>query len=107
MRGLSVEPLWGEVTLDLTGIDWVIVGGESGPSAEPFAVDWALHLREQCRTAGVAFFLKQLGRRPSFNGEPIRLADPHGGDWEAWPQADWRVRELPDFARLVQPPVVG
>lgn len=106
MRGLSVEPLWDAVTLDLTGIDWVIVGGESGSSAEPFHVEWALSLREQCQKAGAKFFLKQLGAKPLFQGEPIALQDPHGGEWDEWPEAEWRVRELPEFGQLVPAAVI-
>jgi len=62
VRFLSVEPLLedlGEVNLD--GIDWVIVGGESGAGARPMRPEWALSLRDQCRDAGVPFFFKQWG----------------------------------------------
>ncbi len=62
VRFLSLEPLLGPMPgLDLTGIDWVIVGGESGPGARPLAEAWALNLRHQCRSAGVPFFFKQWG----------------------------------------------
>ena len=47
--------------LDLTGIDWVIVGGESGAGARPMRPDWVLSLRDQCLAAGVPFFFKQWG----------------------------------------------
>src|SRR5438132_2487081 len=63
VRFLSVEPLLGPVSLDLTGIDWVIVGGESGPHARPMHPDWARSVRDQCGAAGVAFFFKQWGGR--------------------------------------------
>lgn len=75
VRFLSVEPLLGPLgPLDLTGIDWVIVGGESGsgsrivggkkvPLARPMDPDWAREVRDQCREAGVAFFMKQMSRR--------------------------------------------
>lgn len=62
VRFISAEPLLeylGEV--DLTGIDWVIVGGESGPNARPMHPDWARTLRDQCAAAGVAFHFKQWG----------------------------------------------
>ena len=98
MRGLSVEPLWTPVTLPLEGIDWVIVGGESGKGAEPFHLEWASDIREQCQRAGVAFFLKQLGRRPSCNGVALELDNLHGGDWIEWPE-DLRVREMPQAFR--------
>jgi protein gp37 len=63
VKFLSVEPLLGPVTLDLTGIDWVITGGESGPRARPFDPAWALSLYEQCRASGTLFFHKQNGGR--------------------------------------------
>ncbi len=62
LRFLSLEPLLGPLPgLDLEGIDWVIVGGESGPGARPMAAAWALDIRDQCRRAGVPFFFKQWG----------------------------------------------
>lgn len=94
VRGLSVEPLIEPVQIDLTGIDWLIVGGESGKHARPFDLAWARDLRDQCREEGVAFFCKQLGRRPVENGLALKLRDGHGGDWSEWP-ADLRVREMP------------
>ena len=61
-RFLSVEPLLeGLGTIDLTGISWVIVGGESGPGARPMKADWVRSIRTQCRIGGVAFFFKQWG----------------------------------------------
>lgn len=62
VRFLSLEPLLGPLTsLDLTGIDWVIVGGESGPGARPMHPDWVRDIRDRCVAAGVAFFFKQWG----------------------------------------------
>jgi protein gp37 len=62
VRFLSVEPLLEDLgPLDLDGIDWVIVGGESGPDARPMREAWALAVRDRCRVAGVAFFFKQWG----------------------------------------------
>ena len=63
VKFLSVEPLLGPVTLDLTGTDWVITGGESGPKARPFDPAWAASVRDQCRAAGAKFFHKQNGGR--------------------------------------------
>lgn len=61
-RFLSIEPLLEDLgSLDLRGIDWVIVGGESGRGARPMHIDWVLSIREQCRAANVAFFFKQWG----------------------------------------------
>ncbi len=62
LRFLSLEPLLGPVPdLDLTGIDWVIVGGESGPGARPMREEWVLDVERQCEQGGVAFFFKQWG----------------------------------------------
>src|SRR5205807_8912469 len=59
---LSLEPLLGPLPdLDLGGIDWAIVGGESGPGARPMDPKWVLEIRDQCRAARVAFFFKQWG----------------------------------------------
>lgn len=93
-----------------TVIDWVIVGGESGPGARPFDIGWARDMVGQCQAAGVAVFVKQLGRRPmgavrgSWINElqrhgpdipvPISLRDRKGGDMSEWPE-DLRVREFP------------
>ena len=132
IRFLSVEPLLGPVDLrrlkstspytanrldGLTGyydhapdeegllgawIDWVIVGGESGPKARPCQVEWVRSLRDQCKAAGVACFVKQLGSRPwqAYEGVgpmPEHLRDPKGGDPAEWP-SDLRVREFPRVA---------
>lgn len=62
VRFLSIEPLLEDLgTLDLSGIHWVIVGGESGPGARPMEKAWILSVLEQCRAADVPFFFKQWG----------------------------------------------
>ncbi|MFN8542886.1 MAG: phage Gp37/Gp68 family protein [Candidatus Binatia bacterium] len=62
VKFLSLEPLVGPLPgLDLSGIDWVIVGGESGPGARPMEPGWVTDLRDQCQRAGVPFFFKQWG----------------------------------------------
>lgn len=62
VKFLSLEPLLGPITeLPLTHIDWVIVGGESGPQARPMEEEWATNLRDQCVNAKVPFFFKQWG----------------------------------------------
>ena len=62
MKFLSLEPLLGPLPrLDLRGIHWVIVGGESGPHARPMAPEWVADIRDQCQRARVAFFFKQWG----------------------------------------------
>ena len=82
VRFLSIEPLIGPVgKFDLDGIDWVIVGGESGPGARHMDPDWVRDVRDQCLAAGVAFFFKQWGGlRPKSGG---RLLD--GREWSQWP----------------------
>jgi protein gp37 len=72
-RFLSLEPLLGPLgPLDLAGIDWVIVGGESGPCARPMLVEWVRHIRDQCLRQGVAFFFKQWGgARPKAGGREL------------------------------------
>lgn len=62
VKFLSLEPLLGPLpALDLTGIDWVIVGGESGLRARPMNEEWVLEIRDQCVDQGVPFFFKQWG----------------------------------------------
>jgi protein gp37 len=62
VKFLSLEPLLGPLhNLDLRGIDWVIVGGESGPGARPMEKDWVLAIKAECRKARVPFFFKQWG----------------------------------------------
>jgi len=62
IKFLSLEPLLGDLgELDFTDIDWVIVGGESGPGARPIQIDWVRNIREQCVSQNVPFFFKQWG----------------------------------------------
>jgi protein gp37 len=62
VKFLSLEPLLGALPkLDLRGIDWVIVGGESGPKSRPMRKEWVLDIRDQCLAARVPFFFKQWG----------------------------------------------
>lgn len=69
IRFLSIEPLLGPVgDIDLAGISWVIVGGESGPGARPMAEQWVLDIKKQCAQKGVDFFFKQWGGRTSKSG---------------------------------------
>jgi protein gp37 len=85
---LSCEPLLGPLRLDLREIDWVIVGGESGPRARPMRADWARDVRAQCQAAGVPFFFKQWGTHDERGarvgkGRAGRLLD--GRTWDAMP----------------------
>jgi len=106
VRGLSVEPLSNRLPpekLDLDGIAWLIVGGESGrkDAVRPFYLDWARELRDFCQKKKVAIFLKQLGRRPVDGGVELHLRDSHGGDWDEWPK-DLRAREVPRVFKLLR-----
>ena len=82
-RFISFEPLLGPIAdVDLRGIAWAIVGGESGPGARAMQPDWARDLRDICRRDKVAFFFKQWGgARPKSNG---RLLD--GAEWNGFPR---------------------
>ena len=126
VRFVSYEPALGPVTF--TGIssvpacfnallvgryprlDWIIVGGESGPGARPFDITWARSTVGQCRDAGVPVFIKQLGTQPrspcdsfGMRQEDVggrwahTLKDRKGGDMAEWPE-DLRVREFPKAA---------
>ena len=83
VRFLSIEPLIGDIgTLDLTGIDWVIVGGESGPGARPMQAQWVRAIRDQCHANDVAFFFKQWGGlRPKSGGRKL-----DGREWNDFPK---------------------
>lgn len=121
VRFVSCEPLLGPVDLQefVPGyswlrsehpmdapLDWVIVGGESGPQARPCDVAWVRSIVAQCKAAGVPVFVKQLGAAPFYRtGEPFngpqqlhsdgeRLRNRKGGDPAEWP-VDLRVREFP------------
>lgn len=85
-RFLSCEPLLTALpNLGLSGIDWVIVGGESGPRPRPMNVDWVTEIRDQCVNNEVAFFFKQWGgRTPKANGRELG-----GRTWD----------QMPSFAR--------
>ena len=82
VRFLSIEPLIGAVgAIDLTGIHWVIAGGESGPNARVMHIDWAREIRDACRAQKVAFFFKQWGGfRPKSGGREL-----DGREWNDMP----------------------
>jgi protein gp37 len=85
IRFLSCEPLLGPLpSLDLAGIDWVIVGGESGPEARRMREAWVIEIRDNCLDAGIPFFFKQWGgRTPKAGGR--RLV---GRTWDEMPQPE-------------------
>jgi protein gp37 len=84
VKFVSFEPLLGPIgRMDLEGIDWAIVGGESGPRARPMAEEWALDIRDKCKRDGVAFFFKQWGGiRPKSGGRKL-----NGREWSEYPFA--------------------
>lgn len=96
----------------LPSLDWLIVGGESGPEARPCDLAWVRSAVEQCKVAGVPVFVKQLGARAYNSGgnrkssnrkiaeiaTALRLRDRKGGDPFEWPE-DLRVREFPEAGR--------
>lgn len=84
IRFLSCEPLLGPLSLDLSGIHWVIAGGESGADFRPLDLDWVRSLRDQCFEDGVAFFFKQIGGRTPKSGG--RLLD--GNIYDAYPDVE-------------------
>jgi protein gp37 len=86
-RFLSCEPLLGPLTLNLDGIHWVIVGGESGIGYRKLYLDWVREIRDQCAAAGVPFFFKQVGgRTPKAGG---RILD--GRTWDEMPGGEQPV----------------
>ena len=76
IRFLSCEPLLGELELDLTDIDWVIAGGDSGPGARPMRPQWIQSVRDQCLKSEVPFFFKQWG---AHNAEGRRVGKKRAG----------------------------
>jgi protein gp37 len=82
------------------GIKWVIVGGESGPGARPFDLEWGRAIVRQCAEVGVSCFVKQMGARPFWVDPtsgfevPLNLGDRKGGETSEWPE-DLRVRQFP------------
>lgn len=83
VKFLSIEPLIGPIEkLDLTNINWVIVGGESGPGARPMREEWVIKIRDECKRAKVPFFFKQWGGvNKKKNGRVLK-----GRTWEEMPK---------------------
>jgi protein gp37 len=101
VRFLSCEPLLaGLPNLDLDGISWLIVGGESGGGARPMEIRWAEDLVERGQAAGAAVHVKQLGSvwAQQTRRETGWVVDPKGGEWDFWPE-HLRIREFPVVAR--------
>jgi len=96
VRFVSYEPALGPLTRDLSGLDWVIVGGESGPCARHFRVSWARAVLRQCEAKGIACFVKQLGARPVFADHPLN--DAFLADYALREEAAGRGAEFPSQA---------
>jgi protein gp37 len=121
VRFLSCEPLIEDLgELDLSGIHWVIAGGESGPRARPCNIEWIRNIVRQCRQQKVPVFVKQLGAKPYLHkaesvhiekpgmkfsmqsleiNSTFKLKDPKGGDMSEWPK-DLQVREYPNVREV-------
>ena len=115
IRFISVEPMLSAVDISpgylgidhpvsvgITSLDWLLCGAESGPGARPMDLEWARSLRDQCRAAGVPFFMKQLGSfwaRETGSRWPDGHRDVKGACMENWPE-DLRVREYPHDGRI-------
>ena len=116
VRFISAEPLLGPINLRelahredwyvdaldtpdlMRRLDWVIIGGDSGPNARPCELDWIRFLRDQCRAAGVPAFVKQLGSHSQHYQSRLFLRDRKGGDPSEW-SLDLRVREWPNILK--------
>jgi protein gp37 len=97
IKFLSIEPLLGPLPkLNLRGIDWVIVGGESGPGSRPMDPDWVRQIRDRCLRANVPFFFKQWGG--VVKSRSGRLLD--GRTWDEMPSS--RQTEVNPFAILAE-----
>jgi len=98
IKFLSLEPLLGPLpNLDLNCIDWVIVGGESGPRARPIMESWVLDIRDQCQQANVPFFFKQWGGvRKKQKGRLLQ-----GRTWDELPRS-----LIPGFKRFSEGGIV-
>jgi protein gp37 len=116
LRFLSIEPLLEDLDdIDLTGIGWVIVGGESGAGARPMQAAWVLRIRDQCRAAGIPFFFKQWGglhkkangrllEGRTFDEMPARLIRPVASDRDrraTIAQVEGWIAEHPADCRLL------
>ncbi len=92
---LSLEPLLGPLSgLNLNGINWVIVGGESGPGARPMREDWVIQIRDQCNLADVPLFVKQMGESWA---QANKAKSKKGGKMEEW-RTDLQIRDYPPLS---------
>jgi len=97
---VSMEPILGDIDLSQIpyiappGIDWVVVGGESGHGARPCNIEWIRSIVDQCQAAEVPVFVKQLGAKPTRKGAAFPVEDKKGAYPPEWP-TELRVREFP------------
>jgi protein gp37 len=109
MKWLSLEPLLSEVDLiqatepfrvaDVPPFDFVVCGGESGPRARPFDLEWARSVRDACRRLKLPYYCKQFGANASVGGIPFPTKHRKGEDPDEWP-VDLRIRQIPLFAQI-------
>lgn len=105
VRFISYEPALGRIDpyfFEMAALDWVIVGGESGPGARPFNLDWARSIVDWGKQTNTAVFVKQIGENPYDEStgwlDRIEYKDRHGGDPAEWP-VELRVRQFPEVRR--------
>jgi protein gp37 len=95
VRFLSMEPLVGEVDyLDLHGIHWVIIGGESGPGSRPMDPEWVRYVRDRCDEEGVPFFMKQWGQHDA-DGVKGKSKKANGCTLDGVDHKEWPVTVSP------------
>lgn len=97
VRWVSVEPQLKQIDRDPTGLDWIVIGGESAKihsAARPFELDWARVMIDRCRAQNVPVFMKQLGGNAWEGGKHFATRHSKGGDPTEWP-TDLRIREYP------------
>jgi protein gp37 len=100
VRFISCEPLLGPLDLDLTGINWLIVGGESGPSARPMKEEWVRSLQALSREANIPFFFKQWGGALDKRAKDKALLD--GRLYKEWPSASRKLLPSKYFPRELE-----
>jgi protein gp37 len=103
IRWASAEPQLARIDRNVRGLDWIVQGGESGPASRPFDLVWARLMRDRCRPAGAAYFLKQLGDAATDGARPYRCRARKGDDPTEWPD-DLGIREWPAPARVATAP---
>jgi protein gp37 len=108
IRFLSIEPLLGPIDLEDLAfeaaepgwagynplINWAIIGGESGPNAREFKMEWAHDIVSQCQQASIPVFVKQMGDNPTYSGDRATWLGPKGKDMSKWPEP-LQIRQFP------------